>query len=193
MAFLDVSQTSHSAPHYGIARRRVVGARKITTELSEPDNVARERRSLRVVGRIVNEVFKQFDFGVRERESGCGPRRRSPGHGEPEYAPAQDAKDCDQVGSLSAVRSRDSSALQPDFRILWKVSIFQRIAYQSSFSIASARERTGRLVISVLSMRARPGGGSRSCACRTVSCSAVRASRSSGGLSRREARRDGAP
>ena len=33
----------------------------------------------------------------------------------------------------SAARSFDSSALQPDFRILWKVSIFQRMAYQVSF------------------------------------------------------------
>ncbi len=33
----------------------------------------------------------------------------------------------------SAVRSFESSALQPDFKILWKVSIFQRMAYQDSF------------------------------------------------------------
>jgi putative transposase len=35
--------------------------------------------------------------------------------------------------SRSAVRRRTSSALQPDFMILWKVSIFQRIAYHWSF------------------------------------------------------------
>lgn len=38
--------------------------------------------------------------------------------------------------SRSAVRSLDASALQPDFNILWNVSIFQRIAYQLSFSMA---------------------------------------------------------
>ena len=38
----------------------------------------------------------------------------------------------------SAVRSRASSARQPDFRILWKTSIFQRSAYQRSFSIAAS-------------------------------------------------------
>jgi hypothetical protein len=48
----------------------------------------------------------------------------------------------------SAVRSFDSSALQPDFIILWNVSIFQRSAYQFSFSIASTRVRTGKSVIS---------------------------------------------
>jgi hypothetical protein len=97
IAELDVSQTSHPAPHYGIARRRVVRARKVPIELSEPDNVAHERRSLHVVRRIVNDVFEQFDFGVREREFGGGLRRRSAEHGNPEYAPAQDAEDCDQV------------------------------------------------------------------------------------------------
>src|ERR1700722_13618606 len=52
----------------------------------------------------------------------------------------------------SAVRSFDASALQPDFMILWKTSIFQRNAYQSIFSIASARECTGMSVISFQSM-----------------------------------------
>ena len=35
-----------------------------------------------------------------------------------------------RLTSRSAVRSFECSALQPDFRILWKVSIFQRSAYQ---------------------------------------------------------------
>ncbi len=56
------------------------------------------------------------------------------------------------VTRRSAVCSRASSALQPDFRVLWKVSIFQRIAYQSSFSMASSWERTGRSVISFQSI-----------------------------------------
>ena len=73
----------------------------------------------------------------------------------------------------SADRRRDSSARQPDFRILWKVSTFQRIAYQRIFSIASWRDRTGRSVRSFHSIGFRPRGGFRSVACRTV--------RSSGG------------
>src|SRR6516165_6433837 len=40
-----------------------------------------------------------------------------------------------------------SSALQPDFRILWKTSIFHRIAYHSSLSMASRRDWTGSSVI----------------------------------------------
>ena len=66
--------------------------------------------------------------------------------------------------SRLAVRSCDSSALQPDFRILWNVSIFQRIAYQSIFSIASRREFTGRSVSSFHSIRGRPTGSPRSSA-----------------------------
>ena len=64
----------------------------------------------------------------------------------------------------SAVLSRTSSALKPDFRILWKVSIFQRMAYQLSFSIASSRDRMGRSVISFQSILSLPFGASRSVA-----------------------------
>jgi len=42
--------------------------------------------------------------------------------------------------------------------------IFQRIAYQVSFSIASDRERTGQLVINFPSIRSRPAGTVCSCA-----------------------------
>src|ERR1700737_2933902 len=45
-----------------------------------------------------------------------------------------------KLTSRSAVLSFDSSALQPDFKILWNTSIFHRMAYHSSFSIAFLRE-----------------------------------------------------
>jgi hypothetical protein len=47
-----------------------------------------------------------------------------------------------------AVRSFDSSALQSDLRILWNTSVFHRIAYHWSFSMASLRDCTGKSVIS---------------------------------------------
>src|SRR5918998_5959795 len=50
--------------------------------------------------------------------------------------------------SRSAVRSRAASTRQPDFRILWKSSTFQRWAYQRSFSSAVSGEVTGRSVTS---------------------------------------------
>jgi hypothetical protein len=53
-----------------------------------------------------------------------------------------------RLAKRSAVRNLDSSALHPDLRNLWNISIFQRKAYQSSFSTASARDLTGRSVIS---------------------------------------------
>jgi hypothetical protein len=52
----------------------------------------------------------------------------------------------------SAARSLTSSALKPDLRILWKISIFQRVAYQFSFSTASLRDRMGRSVMSFQSI-----------------------------------------
>ena len=66
------------------------------------------------------------------------------------------------------MRSRDSSALHPDFKILWKVSIFQRMAYQLNFSIALRHDATDKSVISFHSMRFRFNGSSRSRACITV-------------------------
>lgn len=76
-----------------------------------------------------------------------------------------------RLTSLDAVRSRDVSTLQPDFRTLWKTSIFHRRAYHCSFSIASSRERTGRSVSSFQLIRARPFGVPRSSAWITVSSS----------------------
>jgi hypothetical protein len=60
--------------------------------------------------------------------------------------------------SRSAVLSFASSALQPDLRILWNVSIFHRCAYHSSFSIASRQERTDRSVSGFQSIFSRPFG-----------------------------------
>ncbi len=60
--------------------------------------------------------------------------------------------------SRSAIRSLDASALQPDFKILWYVSIFQRDAYQTSFWMASARKLMGRSVRSFQSIGSRSLG-----------------------------------
>src|ERR1700733_15062100 len=66
--------------------------------------------------------------------------------------------------SRSAVLSFASSALHPDLRILWKVSIFHLCEYHSNFSIASRQERTGRLVSSFHSILSRSFGSSISVA-----------------------------
>jgi hypothetical protein len=63
--------------------------------------------------------------------------------------------------SRSAVRSLASSARQPDLRILWKTSIFQRSACQESIRATSSDEQTGRLVISFQLNRAGFAGGSK--------------------------------
>src|SRR5262245_7228654 len=71
-----------------------------------------------------------------------------------------------------AVLSFDSSALQPDLRILWNISIFHLKAYHSSFSMAPWRDCTGRSVISFHSMFFLFFGVSRSTAWITVNVSA---------------------
>lgn len=55
------------------------------------------------------------------------------------------ARNC---ASLSAVSSLASSARQPDFMTLWNTSAFQRRANQPSFSTATERSSTGKLVTS---------------------------------------------
>ena len=60
--------------------------------------------------------------------------------------------------SRSAVRSLAVSTRQPDFRILWNSSIFQRWAYHRNFSTASSGEATARSVASFQSTRSRPRG-----------------------------------
>lgn len=57
-----------------------------------------------------------------------------------------------QRGLEGHLRSRDSSIRQPDFGMWWNTSIFQRSAYQRSFSTASVRVRTGKSVTSFQSI-----------------------------------------
>src|SRR5262249_9173555 len=68
-----------------------------------------------------------------------------------------------------AVLSLDSSALQPDFTILWNTSSFHRNAYHSSFSIASLRDWTGKSVSSFQSILFLYFGLARSTACQSQS------------------------
>ena len=72
-----------------------------------------------------------------------------------------------------AVLSFDSSALQPDLRILRNTSIFYLNAYHPSFSTASAREPTGRSAISFRSIFFLFFGGPRSSAWITVRAARV--------------------
>lgn len=48
-----------------------------------------------------------------------------------------------KLTSRSALRNFPSSALQPDFNILWKISIFQRSADDFNFSTASVPDLNG--------------------------------------------------
>jgi len=68
----------------------------------------------------------------------------------------------------SAVRNFASPTRQPYFKILWKTSAFQRIAYHLIFSTASAQLATGRSVSNFHSMRFRPLGALGSTAWMTV-------------------------
>jgi hypothetical protein len=62
----------------------------------------------------------------------------------------------------SAVLSFKSSARQPDFSILWNASIFHLMAYQSSFSMTSWVDSTGKSVISFQSIFSLPSRSPRS-------------------------------
>jgi hypothetical protein len=68
----------------------------------------------------------------------------------------------------SAVRCFDCLARQLIFRMLWKVSIFLRCAYQFGFSVACRRDVIGRSARSLRSVQSRSRGLPRSVACRAV-------------------------
>ena len=72
-------------------------ARKVTTELREPHKVAHKWWCLCVVMRFADQVFKQFDFGLRKSELDRCLWRGPANHREPEYAPVQDAEHRNQV------------------------------------------------------------------------------------------------
>ena len=82
----------------------------------------------------------------------------------------------------SDVLNLDSSALHPDFKTLWNISIFQRIAYHSIFSIASDSDLTGKLVNSFQKILSLPSGTDVSVAWITVnSCAGCRFALATGG------------
>jgi len=82
----------------------------------------------------------------------------------------------------SDVLNLDSSALHPDFKTLWNISIFQRIAYHSIFSIASDSDLTGKLVNSFQKILSLPSGTDVSVAWITVnSCAGYRFALATGG------------
>ena len=86
-------------------------------------------------------------------------------HRHPHQSPGQNTIHRHQVAQPLG---RVSSALQPDFSALKKLSMFQRSAYQSSFSTACCLDSIGRFVISFHDKGFRFSGGRLSWAYRTV-------------------------
>jgi hypothetical protein len=91
-----------------------------------------------------HEPIEEKDLSVTQRSLWCRLGMSAVSLGQLEDPPSNDAEQRQEVRDPLADRRRDSSARQPDFRILWKISIFHRIAYHWIFSIASRRVRTGR-------------------------------------------------
>ena len=150
--------------------RRIASPGKIAAQASKLCEVEGERSGLTssVTG-IADELVEQGGF----RFSQCACRRRvrrdAIEHGEPENSPAQIAEDRHQIGeALGGAQFRVfcSAARLQDF-----VEHFDlpRIAYQLIFSIATARPRTGRSIISFHSIGFRPFGAPRSLAWITAS------------------------
>ena len=76
-----------------------------------------------------------------------------------------------KFANLSAVRNLASSARQPDFKTLWKTSIFQRMAYHRIFSTACSKLCTSKSVRSLQTIGLRPDGALISVARITLSSS----------------------
>ena len=74
-------------------------------------------------------MIEQTYFGYRQREFWRCIRGCAVEHRQPEYPPAHDAKNRYQIDEALCSAELGFSALQPDLRILWNSSIFQRSAY----------------------------------------------------------------
>ncbi|SAL32141.1 hypothetical protein AWB69_02768 [Caballeronia udeis] len=151
IAKLNVNQAPNAAPHHGIAGRRVVGPCKVTTELRKLDEAGGGARVVRGVSLTIRSR-SSTSVCVRANWAGAwAAHRLSMVSQKIRQLRIQNTEM--RLAKRSAVRNFDSS-VSPDFRILWKVSIFQRIAYQSSFSMASARDLIDRSVINFHSSEA---------------------------------------
>ena len=81
--------------------------------------------------------MEQVNFRLRKGQGCRRLRHCTVDHREPQAAPAQDAEQGQQV--CQAVGSSEYWARQPDFKILWNVSIFQRHGMPPQFLAASCR------------------------------------------------------
>ena len=173
-AYLDIREPGHPAPDDGVAWRCVAGAIQVATEARQLRQAGFQRWSRGPLPAMAwSESIQKIDLQRREREGRSSIAGRAVDHGQPEDAPAQDAECGEQVDqTLGSAQLRLFSAAARFKDLVEEVSIFQRNAYQRSFSMASARELTGRSVMSFQSMRSRPRDLPRSVACNTVSSSA---------------------
>jgi hypothetical protein len=106
---------------------------KIAPKSGKLDDIVVERavswRGWLVGGHFIRKILLQ----IRKGAARIGVRICAVQHRDPEDSPAHDAEVAIKFTRRSAVHSFACSALQPDFMILWKVSIFYLRACQFSF------------------------------------------------------------
>ena len=127
----DVVQSREPAPHDDVARRRILGAGEIAAEPGDLDEVERDRPAAggsAVESESADRGFSSPTPVSTWAGSRSGMARLSIVNQNTRQLRMQNT--ASNRTSRSAVRSRACSARQPDFKILWKTSIFQRMAYQ---------------------------------------------------------------
>jgi len=140
-----------------------MGASKIAAQPGNFGEVGEKRFLLRgIPGLVFDELIQRVNLHLGQDESGGASAAQRLIIVSQKMRHARVLKAASNFTSRSAVRSLDAPARQPLLRTLRKTSTFQRIAYHSNFSIASARERAGKSVTSFQSMRSRSLGVSRS-------------------------------
>src|SRR4051812_15463821 len=88
---LDIHEAGPSAPHHGVAGRRIGGTGEVATEPGDPGQVARERWRRAVAwaaGHPIEQAYLAFGQGEPRR----GIRGGAVEHGQPEQPPAQDTE-----------------------------------------------------------------------------------------------------
>ena len=88
---LDVHEAGPSAPHHGVAGRRIGGTGEVATEPGDLGQIARERWR-RVVACAAGHPVEQAHFAFGQGKPGRGIRGGAVEHGQPEQSPAQDTE-----------------------------------------------------------------------------------------------------
>ena len=147
----DIVKTRQSAPYDHVPGWRIVVAVEVPAEHSDLEQVSGQAPVVQTRGRPGASIWSSTLISAEVKtELGVASGLFLAVIVRKKMRQLTTAMRARNFASRSEVSSLVSSARQPDFMTLWNVSIFQRRAYQPSFSTAAAKSATGRFVVTAV-------------------------------------------